>query len=162
MGDIVCSLNHVSVVAEDVDESVAFYEGVLGMDRIPSPDFGFRTEWLSMSDGRQLHLFDLDASASRYNHFGLTVSDFEAVYREAKRRGVLTDSTDADSPSIYRLPDDAVQMYVEDPAGNLIEVNWPDADTLDAEIREELVDRSERRPQVGEAKEATLGLERID
>jgi catechol 2,3-dioxygenase-like lactoylglutathione lyase family enzyme len=162
MGDTVCSLNHVSVVADDMDESVAFYRDVFGMDRVPSPDFGFETEWLSMSDGRQLHLFDLDAPASRYNHFGVTVSDFEAVYRAAKRRDVLTDSTDADSPSIYRLQDDAVQMYVEDPAGNLVEVNWPDADALDAEVRDELVDRSEQRPQTGEAREATLGLERID
>ena len=33
--------------------------------------------------------------------------------------------------SVYGLPDGAVQLYLRDPAGNMVEVNWPDASTLD-------------------------------
>jgi hypothetical protein len=36
------------------------------------------------------------------------------------------------------LPDGAVQMYLRDPAGNLVEVNWPDVTTLDREVIPEI------------------------
>jgi lactoylglutathione lyase len=35
---------------------------------------------------------------------------------------------------VYQLPDGAVQLYVRDPAGNLVEINWPDATTLDRSV----------------------------
>lgn len=156
------ALNHVSVVASDLEESVAFYEEVFGMERVPSPNFSFEAEWLEM-DNHQLHLFCLDVEAPTYHHFGVLVDDVEAVYHEAKERDALTDFIDdEDSPRMYILPDNALQMYVEDPDGNVIEVNWPDVDTLDEEIRDQLTDRETIRPQTGEAAEASLELDRFD
>ena len=35
---------------------------------------------------------------------------------------------------VYQLPDGAVQLYVRDPAGNLVEINWPDVTTLDRSV----------------------------
>jgi hypothetical protein len=32
------------------------------------------------------------------------------------------------------LPDGAVQLYVRDPVGNMVEVNWPDVSTLDRSV----------------------------
>jgi lactoylglutathione lyase len=61
---------------------------------------------------------------------------------------------------MYELPDGAVQMYVRDPAGNLIEIDWPDAGTLDAEIRENLIRLSDTVPQTGDALSSTLYLDR--
>jgi len=40
------SINHVSVHAHDLDESVAFYEDLFGMRRIPTPNFAFPVQWL--------------------------------------------------------------------------------------------------------------------
>lgn len=154
-------LNHVSVLATDLDRSVAFYEELFDFEPIPTPNFEFEARWLEMGDGRQLHLFDLETEVPEYHHFGVTVADLEAVYYEAKSRGILTDfSDDADSYRLYSLPDGAVQMYVEDPAGNVVEVNWPDVETLGEEIREEITDRGDLVPQTGEAAEASLRLGR--
>jgi hypothetical protein len=33
--------------------------------------------------------------------------------------------------TVRELPDGAVQIYLRDPAGNLVEVNWRNANTLD-------------------------------
>ena len=155
-------LNHVSVVADDLAESARFYEEVFDMERVPTPNFDFDVEWLRMHGGNQLHLFDLDVPSPQYHHFGVVVDDFEAVYREAKARDALTDfSDDENSQRMYELPDGAVQMYVSDPAGNAVEVNWPDVTTLDESIRAEIIDRDDLRPQTGEAADATLGLERF-
>jgi lactoylglutathione lyase len=51
-----------------------------------------------------------------------------------------------------------VQMYLRDPAGNLVEVDWPDARTLDARIREALIPLSDTVHQTGDALRATLYL----
>ena len=53
-------------------------------------------------------------------------------------------------------------MYVRDPAGNLIEIDWPDARSLDPRIREDLVPLSATAPQTGDALTATLYLGRRD
>ncbi len=36
--------------------------------------------------------------------------------------------------NVYELPDGAAQLYLRDPAGNLVEANWPDASTLDRSV----------------------------
>lgn len=70
--------------------------------------------------------------------------DLESVYHEAKERGILTDFSDVeDSYQLYSPPDGAMQMYVEDLAGNIIQVNWPDVGSLGEEIREEITDRGD-------------------
>jgi catechol 2,3-dioxygenase-like lactoylglutathione lyase family enzyme len=154
-------LNHVSVVTNDIEESVSFYEDVFDFETIPTPNFNFPGQWLEMADKSQLHLFGLETPAPRYHHFGVSVEDFEAVYYEARERGILTDfSDDEDSSRMYKLPDDAVQMYVLDPSHNVIEVNWPDANTLDESIQEQIIDRNDLLPQDDEHARATLHLER--
>jgi len=152
-------LNHVSVVAKDLERSTEFYGELFDFEPIPTPNFDFEAQWLKMGDGRQLHLFDLESDIPRYHHYGVTVADLESVYYEAKERGILTDFSDVeDSYQLYSLPDGAVQMYVEDPAGNIIEVNWPDVESLSEEIQEEITDRGHLIPQVGEAAEASLRI----
>ena len=46
-----------------------------------------------------------------------------------------------------------MQLYLRDPAGNLIEVDWPDVSTLSPET---LADAAELGSQEGEAAAATL------
>jgi catechol 2,3-dioxygenase-like lactoylglutathione lyase family enzyme len=118
---------HVSVYARDVEESVRFYTEFFGMERVPSPKFSTPVAWLRVGD-LQLHLLQSEDPAPTRQHFGLDVDDFEAAYRKAGEMGILA----ADRPPAVReLPDGAVQMYLRDPSGNLVEVNWPDISTLD-------------------------------
>ena len=41
--------------------------------------------------------------------------------------------------TVRELPDGAVQMYLRDPAGNLVEINWPDVTTLDRSVVPDIV-----------------------
>ena len=125
---------HVSVSATDLDESVRFYTDFFGMEEIPSPDFSRPVRWLRVGD-LQLHLFlDQDPAPARH-HFALDVDDFEAAYRKAEELGVRDGGHYS---TVRELPDGAVQMYLRDPAGNLVEINWPDAATLDREVIPEI------------------------
>ena len=124
-------MTHVSVHAHELEESARFYEELFGMEEIPAPDFPFPVRWLRVGD-LQLHLFQSEDPAPRTHHFGIDVDDFEAAYRKVGELGVGEGS--GYFSRVYQLPDGAVQLYVRDPAGNLVEINWPDATTLDRSV----------------------------
>jgi catechol 2,3-dioxygenase-like lactoylglutathione lyase family enzyme len=144
--------NHVSIVADDMKESVRFYTEVFGMERLPSPDFGTPVEWLRLGD-QQLHLFQRDTSAPEFHHIALDVDDFEAVYSKVRELGVGDNTL---GPDVRELPDGAVQMYLRDPAGNLVEVDWPDVRTLDRSIVTDVRKLDDEVQQTDEARAATL------
>jgi YD repeat-containing protein len=62
--------------------------------------------------------------------------------------------------NLEHLPDGSVQMYLRDPAGNLIEIDWPDVTTLDRSLLPELKRLADTVPQTGDAQRATLYLEK--
>ena len=150
-------LNHLSVAATDLEASLAFYENVLGMERIPTYNFGFTTQYLRCGE-LQVHVFLLEDSIPHYQHFAIDVDDFHAVYDAAKSVGALDNTTFRNS--VNELPDGSVQMYLRDPAGNLVEVDWPDIATLDRSRIPELKKLSQFADQEGEALKASLYYDR--
>ena len=150
-------INHLSISARDVDESVRFYEEVFGMERIPTYNFGFRTQYLRCGS-QQVHIFQLPEAVPTYQHFALDVADFHALYEKVKAMGILDDKTFGNA--VNEMPDGSVQLYFRDPGGNLVEVDWPDVSTLDRSRIPELKALADRFPQTGENLEATLYLER--
>ena len=125
---------HVSISATDLEESARFYREFFGMEEVPSPDFSGPVRWLRVGD-LQLHLFLDEDPAPERHHFALDVDNFEAVYRRAEELGVRDEGRFS---TVRELPDGAVQMYLRDPAGNLVEVNWPDVTTLDRDVIPEI------------------------
>ncbi len=148
-------INHVSISALDLEESARFYETVFGMERIATPIFETPVQWLRVGD-LQLHLFlDPDSAAPARHHLGLTVDDFGEAY------DAISASTSAEwGAELVELPSGQVQLYFRDPAGNLIELNWPDAGTLDRSRYPELRRLAEVVPQTAESRLAVLFLER--
>jgi catechol 2,3-dioxygenase-like lactoylglutathione lyase family enzyme len=146
-------LNHVSVSAVDLEESARFYSTLFGMERIPTPNFRHPVLWLRLGD-QQLHLFQRETDPPPYHHLGINVDDFEAVYAKAHELGAVEGETWYSHA--YELADGSVQFYLRDPAGNLVEVDWPDASTLDREVVTDLKKLDDEVPQTGEALRATL------
>jgi|SRR5215216_5270293 len=145
---------HVSVHAHDLDESVRFYQELFDMEEIPAPDFPFPVRWLRVGD-LQLHLFQSEEAAPQAHHFGLDVDDFEATYRKAQELGVV--EGEGYFSKVYELPDGAVQLYLRDPAGNMVEANWPDVSTLDRSV---VTSIEKVDAETHEAVKATLYLSR--
>jgi catechol 2,3-dioxygenase-like lactoylglutathione lyase family enzyme len=115
----------VSIAARDLEESTRFYEEVLGLERIATPRFASPVQWLRIGD-LQLHLFLDDGPAPKRHHLGLTIDDFDAAYEAVKAR-----ASDTWGWELVELPSRQVQLYFRDPADNLIELNWHDAELLD-------------------------------
>ena len=143
-------INHASIVANDLDESARFYEELFGMERIPTAKFPEPVLWLRAGTN-QLHLFEADEVATLRAHVSFDVDDFDALYARAKEMGIL-DSRAFGSP-LRVHPAGWVQLYLRDPADNLLEVDWPDASTLAPET---LADAKELGGQEGDAATATL------
>jgi YD repeat-containing protein len=138
-----------------METSIRFYTEVFGMELLPSPNFEHPVEWLRLGD-QQLHLFLREDSkaAPPFHHVAFDVDDFEAVYAKAKELGIL--SSNAFGASLRVHPAGWVQLYLRDPAGNLVEVDWPDASTLSAETRAEMTPLESIVHQEGAAATATL------
>ncbi len=147
-------INHVSIVAKDLEESASFYETLFGMQRIPTATFPEPVLWLRLG-GQQLHLFQSDRNEpTLQHHVGIDVDDFDTVYARAKELGIL--DTAAFGGSLRSHPTGWVQLYLRDPAGNLVEVDWPDVSTLAPETRADVVPLERIVPQEGDAAVATL------
>ena len=61
---------------------------------------------------------------------------------------------------MYELPDGSVQMYVRDPAGNLVEIDWPDVTTLDRSVFGEIKKLGDTVEQTPDGLRSTLYLTR--
>ena len=120
------------------------------MERISTAKFSEPVLWLRAGTN-QLHLFEADEVATLRAHVSFDVDDFDALYARAKEMGIL-DSRAFGSP-LRVHPAGWVQLYLRDPADNLLEVDWPDASTLAPET---LADAKELGGQEGDAATATL------
>jgi YD repeat-containing protein len=143
----------VSISAPDLAASVRFYTHVFGMERVPAPRFGGQpVAWLRLGD-QQLHLFQREG-APQYHHFGLDVDDFEAAYLKVRELDIRDGTTFLGG--IFELPGGEVQMYLRDPAGNLVEIDWPDVSTLNRSVVTDIVRLSDVVPQGEENRGARL------
>ncbi|MFO0918129.1 MAG: VOC family protein [Planctomycetaceae bacterium] len=124
------SLDHVTLVVKDLARTREFYVGVLGMRHVPRPNFSFAGDWYQAGD-TQIHII-LEAEStgpagtgqephSRGRHFAFLVENAEAAHRQLLEHGIAIVS-----PPKLR-PDGAVQVFIHDPDGHLVELCSPAA-----------------------------------
>jgi len=150
-------INHVSISAPDLEASIRFYTEVFGMERVPAPKFPDQVvAWLRLGE-QQLHLFQREgarAGGPEYHHFAIDVDDFESAYMKMRELEITDDITFL--TGLRELPGGEAQMYLRDPGGNLVEVNWPDASSLDRSVVTDIVRLADVVPQDAEGSAARL------
>ena len=115
-------LNHVAIHVKDVEKSCEFYRSVLVLEPIPRPAFTFPGAWFRLGKVQELHLIgnrtDPVHAGNRGNHFALRVDDLTPWEQHFQNLSV---------PYLPRRtrPDGALQMYVKDPDGHVIELFTP-------------------------------------
>jgi catechol 2,3-dioxygenase-like lactoylglutathione lyase family enzyme len=116
----VTRFHHVSVNCHDatLDDMVAFYSGLLGLDDVPRPDIpGVGGHWHAVGD-QQLHVVAAPPRGtpidSTGNHYCVAVADLDAAIAELEARGI---------PYQRGLQNESVvQIWINDPAGNTLEL----------------------------------------
>ena len=115
----ILELNHVALFVADVERSARFYRESLGLPVLPRPDFDFPGAWFRLGAVQELHLIGgrlkgpVDEQ-SRSGHFAMQVADVAATAAELKAKGVVFRGPG-------RRPDGALQIFLEDPDGHLVE-----------------------------------------
>ena len=146
-------INHVSINALELQDSVDFYVDLLQAEPIVTPNFGLPVQWLAL--GRtQLHLFQKDLKPTSHHHLGITVDDLEPVYRAAERRDAF--DYDAFGNHLVEVPGDVAQLYVRDPANNLIEIDHHGVDRLPDDLRAQMKGLWDFNPQTEDQMRAAL------
>ena len=120
------SFNHIALSVKDVNESVEFYQKVLHLEEIKNTASDSKTRWLSINEGKQLHLIPRPNSEIKINkavHFALTTSDLDSFITNLKELEI--DYSDwLDTPNKDYIRKDGIrQVYFQDPNGYWIEIN---------------------------------------
>jgi len=127
----VTGLNHVNIVAADLDATVKFYETVLGMQarEIPMAPAGFAGRWIYDQSGQPIvhvqkynserHGEPLGMATGPIDHVALTCQDFDGMRRRCEEMGLDHRVND-------RQFGDLRQVFVTDPDGVVLELNFPE------------------------------------
>jgi catechol 2,3-dioxygenase-like lactoylglutathione lyase family enzyme len=113
------AIQHVSIGVHDLDASIEFF-GWLGLTIVPNrPNFGVGGAWLQAA-GQQVHLIVTDKpTPGLENHFAFVVDDLDSALAELDGKGVVAFRTS-------HVPGAGRQGFINDPSGNVIELNQPD------------------------------------
>ncbi|MCA9061455.1 MAG: VOC family protein [Planctomycetaceae bacterium] len=121
-------IDHVTLIVRDVEASRQFYVQLLGMTEVERPAFSFGGAWFQ-AGATLVHLIEEHAESgpagypvevrvrsSRNHHFAFEVDDARLAAAQLKELGIpLVDDA-------KRRPDGAVQVFVADPDGHVIEL----------------------------------------
>lgn len=120
------SFNHIALSVQDVNESIRFYQKVLQLKEIKNTASNSKTRWLSLGEGKELHLISRPESEIKINkavHFALATSDISSFVKHLVTLKI--DYSDwLDTPNKDYIRKDGIQqVYFQDPDGYWIEIN---------------------------------------
>lgn len=123
---ITFSFNHLALSVKDVNLSINFYQKVLKLEEVENTASDSNTRWLSLGEGKQLHLIPrphLEVKTNKAIHFALTAANINSFIEHLiDLKVAYTDWKDTPEKDYVRK-DGIQQVYFQDPDGYWVEVN---------------------------------------
>jgi catechol 2,3-dioxygenase-like lactoylglutathione lyase family enzyme len=114
-------LNHFTVIAEDIDRTLDFYVGLLGLERGHRPDLGFPGAWLYAGGQAVLHIYaERPMPATRagvIDHMAFSARGLAQVKARFDARGVPYDLRRQKGAGTW-------QLFCHDPNGAKVELDF--------------------------------------
>jgi len=114
-------LHHVSLIIEDLDRSLAFYQEVLGLEVDPGrPDLGYPGAWLTLPGQQQVHLMQLvnpGKDSTRPEHGG---RDYHVAFAVSSIAQISESLNGLDIP-FTQSKSGRKALFCRDPDGNALE-----------------------------------------
>ncbi|ODV44348.1 glyoxalase [Cupriavidus sp. UYMMa02A] len=142
-------LAHFSIRTTDLDRSCAFYERILGFRRGYRPPFDFPGAWLYMGDDERdygtVHIIGVDpdnpAGLSAYlgdkllpasgtgtlDHIAFLATGVRQMWETLRAEGIAWRDRAVPSLGLH-------QVFIEDPSGVTIELNYPAAEVAGLDL----------------------------
>ena len=116
-------MNHFTVLAADLNKTLAFYCGLLGFRQGPRPPFDFPGAWLYCGDSATLHIVAGRAMpanpAGVLDHMAFSADDLQGTITRLKAADVEYDLRRLVGPGAQIW-----QMFFRDPNGALVELDF--------------------------------------
>lgn len=120
-------LDHYNIRTGQLDDTVRFYENVLGLQNGQRPNFSFPGAWM-YSEGRAVvHIVDISGTdepqkpdSGVVHHVAFVSRGFNAMKQRLQAKGVPFDAVEVPGGALW-------QIFIRDPNGVLIELNYETA-----------------------------------
>ena len=140
MGMSVGVLDHFNIRTRNLADTVHFYEDVLGLEKGPRPNFAFPGAWM-YSDGKAVvHLVDISGTSEPQkpdsgvvHHVAFASRGFDDMKQRLKAKDMQFEARQVPGGDLW-------QIFVDDPNGVLIELNYEAAKEGGAAAPEERKD----------------------
>jgi len=143
MGMSVGVLDHFNIRTRDLASTVRFYEDVLGLEKGPRPNFAFPGAWMYSEGKAVVHLVDISGTSEPQkpdsgvvHHVAFASRGFDSMQQRLKSKSMQFEARQVPGGDLW-------QIFVNDPNGVMIELNYEAAKEGSAAAPEE------RRDDVG-------------
>jgi catechol 2,3-dioxygenase-like lactoylglutathione lyase family enzyme len=117
-------LDHFNIRTRRLDDTVRFYEDILGLQNGDRPNFSFPGAWM-YSEGRPVvHLVDISPTSEPQkpdsgvvHHVAFASRDFNGMKQRLQSKGMAFDTRQVPGGELW-------QIFVRDPNGVMIELNY--------------------------------------
>ena len=124
MGMSVGVLDHFNIRTRKLGETVRFYEDILGLENGDRPKFAFPGAWMYSEGKPVVHLVDISPTdepqkpdSGVVHHVAFVSRGFAAMKDRLKSKGMAFDTRQVPGGDLW-------QIFVNDPNGVLIELNY--------------------------------------
>ncbi len=124
-------INHVTLIVHNLEEACRWYEETFQLEVLPAFRFDYPAQFYKINQHQQLHLTEWPDVYSHRGHVCFQVDDFEGLFERMRDAGAIDI---APWGKVKRLPDGALQMFVRDPSGNLLELSSAPGTQLDPSL----------------------------
>lgn len=127
-------INHVTLIVDNLEKAAAFYQNELGLEPLAAFRFDYPVMFFKFNDEQQLHLSEWEDTPSFRGHICVQVDDFNKIFFRMKELQLIDI---APWGKVRKLPDGAMQLFLRDPAGNLVEISSAPGSEIDPLILED-------------------------
>ena len=118
--------NHTTIYVVDLDKSAAFYEKVIGIQKIEEPFKDARHVWFKTGQRGQLHVVKGSTAITTHDiniHLAFSVTSLGEFMKHLDSLNVNYGDWKERNKQTQARPDGVRQIYFQDPDGYWIEVN---------------------------------------
>lgn len=119
-------LDHIAIYVHNLETSVAFYAGILGLQSIPEPFHDGKHAWFQIGSQSQLHLIEGAGQHQKHdknNHFCFTLAEFYPFIEKLSAANIVYENWLGEKNAVTTRADGIHQVWFQDPDGYWIEVN---------------------------------------
>jgi catechol 2,3-dioxygenase-like lactoylglutathione lyase family enzyme len=117
-------LDHFNIRTRQLDDTVRFYEDVMGLEKGPRPNFAFPGAWMYSEGKAVVHIVDISKTdeaqkpdSGVVHHVAFVSRGFEGMKQRLQSRGFPFDARQVPGGELW-------QIFVNDPNGVMIELNY--------------------------------------